>query len=723
VGHAPAQVALVDGDLVLRFASGPEDGRAAFRWLDRCDHGPLRVAVDGVRATGLPQHFVATLVAGDGTLRRFDNWVVASGREDRFAIVSQEHDGKRKVETELETARDMLRALIDDSDDSIVTVDASHRVEFAHRSALGRPDAELVGRPLETFYPEHHRAALREAIDFVFETGLATSFDLSGRSIRLAPLTSGGAVRSVNLVATDHTDGEQAREALRQSEERFRTLVEHSPDAIVIFDLDARTFATVNPRAEEFFGMSRDELHELGPVEVSPRVQPDGRLSEEAAEERIAAALAGDSPTFEWTHLNARGEEIPCEVCLVRLPDPDRLLVRGSITDISARKLEEAEKARLAERLQQAQKMEAVGQLTGGLAHDFNNLLTVILGNLELLREELGRDHELDEIVDMARAAGRRASALTHRLLAFARRQPLQPRPVSLDRLVADMRPLLEHTLGEASRVEIVSDEAIWTTSIDPSQLESAILNLALNARDAMAGGGALRIETRNLKIGRDEASHDLLPGSYVLLSVSDEGAGMDAGIVDRAFDPFFTTKDVGKGSGLGLSMVYGFVKQSGGHLQIDSEIDSGTTVRIYLPRTTSGPVALAATDPADVEPLGRGELVLVVEDNPEVALLTVHFLELLGYRTAVATSAAAALERLDEMSGVELLFTDVGLPGGTSGVELARSARARFPELRILLTSGYAHDRRVLDPDLELLEKPFSKAELARSVRAVLDA
>jgi signal transduction histidine kinase/CheY-like chemotaxis protein len=391
--------------------------------------------------------------------------------------------------------------------------------------------------------------------------------------------------------------------------------------------------------------------------------------------------------------------------------------------------IDEREKAE--EALRQAQKMETIGQLTGGVAHDFNNLLTIILGNLERMQRHLESDGDTAPLRAMASNAiqgAKRAATLTRSLLAFSRRQPLDPRPVDVNRLVATMSEMLRRTLGEQITIESVVAGGLWRTFVDLNQLENAILNLAVNARDAMPAGGKLTIETANAHLdARYAAAHpEVAPGQYVVLSITDTGAGMSKVVIEKAFEPFFTTKDVGHGTGLGLSQVYGFVKQSGGHIKIYSEIGQGTTVKIYLPRLLAEeeperaetPDAPAAADPS--------ETILVVEDDDGVREHSVTLLKDLGYRVLEAATGAAALELLDRHPDVVLLFSDVGLPGGMNGRQLADEARRRRPELRVLFTTGYArnaivHDGR-LDPGVHLVTKPFSSAELAQAVRELLD-
>jgi signal transduction histidine kinase/CheY-like chemotaxis protein len=392
--------------------------------------------------------------------------------------------------------------------------------------------------------------------------------------------------------------------------------------------------------------------------------------------------------------------------------------------------IEEREKVEAA--LRQAQKMETIGQLTGGVAHDFNNLLTIIMGNLETLNRQL--DGKADPVrmrraTDFALRGAERAAALTQSLLAFSRRQPLEPRPIDANKMVANMSDLLRRTLGERIAIQTVQAGGLWPTLADPNQLESAILNLAVNARDAMPQGGNLTIETANAHLDEvyTRTHTDLVPGQYVVIAISDTGIGMTKEVMAQAFEPFFTTKDVGHGTGLGLSQVYGFVKQSGGHVKIYSEVGQGTTVKIYLPRLMG-----AATE-ADVGPVQpeipvsrRGMKVLVVEDDDDVRAHSTGILSELGFTVIEAGNGPAALDLLEKHGDVNLLFTDVGLPGGMNGRQLAEEVRRRRPELKVLFTTGYAknaivHDGR-LDPGVQLVTKPFTFQSLAAKVTELLD-
>jgi signal transduction histidine kinase len=380
------------------------------------------------------------------------------------------------------------------------------------------------------------------------------------------------------------------------------------------------------------------------------------------------------------------------------------------------------------EALRQAQKMEAVGQLTGGLAHDFNNLLAGISGALELIRIRMaqGRPAEIDRYLVAAEGAAKRAAALTHRLLAFSRRQTLDPKPTDVQRLVSGMTELIQRTVGPAITLEAVDALGLWPVLIDPSQLENAILNLCINARDAMPDGGKIVIETANRVLDDREACEcGLAPGPYISLCVSDSGIGMPPDIVAKAFDPFFTTKPIGMGTGLGLSMIYGFARQSGGAVRIDSAPGQGTTVRIYLPRHSEAGAAKAADDEPGVAPRGHGETVLVVDDEPTVRMLVVEVLEDLGYIALEAHDAASGLAILNSRRRIDLLVSDVGLPGGMNGRQMADAARAQRPQLKVLFITGYAENAALshgqLGSGMHVMTKPFAMEALAKRIRELI--
>lgn len=376
--------------------------------------------------------------------------------------------------------------------------------------------------------------------------------------------------------------------------------------------------------------------------------------------------------------------------------------------------------------LQQAQKMETVGNLTGGIAHDFNNLLGILIGNLDLLKEMLESDEDASELVDAALEAGLRGKDLNRRLLAFARRQSLKPETIDVNETLASMTKLLQRSLGERIEIFIRSTADIWPVTVDPTQLETAILNLGVNARDAMPSGGKLTVETANVQLDESfvESDEEVVPGSYVMLAVSDEGTGMAPEVVKRVFDPFFTTKEVGQGTGLGLSMVHGFIKQSGGHVSVYSEKNIGTTVKLFLPRDKNTVAEIEDEAGAQEQPLGHGQRVLLVEDNDGMRKVAKKQLSDLGYTVLEADRATAAIEVLEKGEKVDLVFSDVVMPGEMDGIGLANKISQDYPGLPVLLTSGFTaraaeefEETAVSDTNAELLSKPYRKEELALAI------
>jgi signal transduction histidine kinase/ActR/RegA family two-component response regulator len=437
---------------------------------------------------------------------------------------------------------------------------------------------------------------------------------------------------------------------------------------------------------------------------------PDvGRFDDRA--ERVMTGLAGQAATgIENARLMEQVKRSNAEL--------ERRVVERTA------ELEEAHEA-----LRQSQKMEAVGQLTGGIAHDFNNMLAVVMGSLDLLVRRIGDgDARAKRYADAAADGARRAAQLTQRLLAFSRQQPLRPEPLDINKLVAGMSDLLRRSLGADIQLETVLAGGLWRTHADPNQLENVILNLAVNARDAMPGGGRLTIESQNAHLDERYCSTHLgvASGQYVLVAVTDTGSGMPQDVIAKAFDPFFTTKEVGKGTGLGLSQVYGFVKQSAGHVKIYSEVGQGTTVKIYLPRFIGGGPEDADLQDAEDVPLGeQHEVVLVVEDEPAVRQFSVDAVRELGYRVLEADGGVAALRLLDAHPEIAVLFTDVVMPE-VNGAKLADEVRRRRPDIKVLFTTGYTRNavvhNGVLDPGVQMIGKPFTIDELAGKLREVLD-
>ena len=494
-----------------------------------------------------------------------------------------------------------------------------------------------------------------------------------------------------------------------------------SGDLLGVADMDG-VWLTVNPAWTRVLGWSEEEI-------VGRTSAWIGHPDECALNQEEVAKLKAGARTLAFENrLRARGDDWRLLSWTV-VAEEGALYCTGR--DVTAERERQHEFEEVQERLRQSQKMETVGQLTGGVAHDFNNLLQIIAGNLDILQRTLPADSARERrAADSAMKGARRAATLTERLLAFSRRQPLSPKPLDPNRLIAGMSELLHRSLGETIDIETVSSPSLWRVEADPNALENAILNLALNARDAMPEGGKLTIETANTHLDRDYVLQHpgLASGHYVAISGADTGHGMPPEVVERVFEPFFTTKEVGKGTGLGLSMVYGFAKQSGGHAKVYSEPGHGSTVRIYLPRLTGAVVEEVETPPAPVPGRTGQETILVCEDDPEVRAFSADVLRELGYTVRETVDGPSALRFLEHEDGrVDLLFTDVVLPGGMTGSMLAERARRVRPGVKVLFTTGYARNAIVhqgrLDPGVELIVKPFSYAELAGRVRDLLDA
>jgi len=504
---------------------------------------------------------------------------------------------------------------------------------------------------------------------------------------------------------------------LRESEERAGLIIDAALDAVITID-DTGSITGWNPQAERIFGRAREEA--LGRPADETIMPERYRQAHRAGLARYLATGEARvlNKRIELVALRASGEEFPIELAITPLRGNDTITFSAFIRDVTEHKARE-------EQLRQLQRMDAIGRLTGGVAHDFNNLLAIIQGNSELLRGQLEGGSEAAEMIDDVIDAAGRGAELVRRLLAFARMQHLEPEPVDLNARLPNILGLLRRALGEDVKVLIKPAEDLWPATVDPTQVDDAIVNLAINARDAMPGGGTLTIETRNVELDADYAAHHLevRPGDYVMLAVSDTGSGMPPEVIGRAFEPFFTTKQEGQGTGLGLSQVFGWVKQSGGHIKIYSEVGHGTTIKLYLPRAEA-PSEGKAVEPDIVTPQGS-ETILVVEDNPNVRKTVIRQLHDLGYRTLEADSGSAALRMIKDGARFDLLLTDVIMPGGITGYELADQLRADRPDLKILFTSGYtelAATGNRPEGRGTLLSKPYRKQDLGRAVRAVLD-
>jgi PAS domain S-box-containing protein len=690
-----------------------------------------------IRPPGDAQRVVDSMHGRDGSLRQAGVWRHITKQGELLEVEIESHglefEGR---EAYLVLARDItarrraeerLRDFLEVGSDWLWETDAEHR--FTSFSSPHREDGDIMpelflGRrrwDVPGLHPssgswDAHRADLearREFRDFEYAAAEADGrlrfVQVSGRPV----FEADGRFAGYRGVATDVTER-------RELESAHRQMFEHNPNPMWIYDLETLAFLAVNDAAVARYGYSREEFAAMRLQDIRPPedVEPMKR--------QIAAQTPTWTAAGTWRHITKSGELRLVELDTYRTKFAGRPAITVLVRDITERREAERRLAETEGHLRQAQKLEAVGQLTGGVAHDFNNLLTVILGNLELIQGYPDVSPALTRSLAAVQRAASRGADLTRHLLAFARRQALDPRDTDVNALAVGLQDLIVRTIGETVDVRIVPEAGLWSAMVDPAQLETSLLNLAINARDAMPQGGKLTIETANTVLDQHyaEMNPEVAPGEYVMVSVSDTGGGMPPEVAARAFDPFFTTKPHGKGTGLGLSMVYGFVKQSGGHVKLYSEIDHGTSVKLYLPRGTTTDVAPTAE--SEIVPQGAGgEIVLVVEDDEMVRGIAVDHLTALGYRTVAAVDAVAALALLESGIAVDLLFTDVVMPGGINGRELAERARVMRPGLKVLFTSGYTENAIVhqgrLDAGVLLLQKPYRRQALAAKIREAL--
>ena len=647
----------------------------------------------------------------------------------------------------LENADRPYRVLIEQMNEGAITLGEDGTVLYCNQrfaSLVETPREEIIGGIVGRFLGADERQDLQGLLGRGPGVGASREFTFFAAGSKKVPVNvslidlkvADGMPRLVCGVVTDLTQNRRRSQELAAANANLANEIEdrrRAEDSLQIaldaagmgsWDIDLATnFLQRSLRHDQIYGHAR-VLPAWNLRTLLEQFIPEERAAIEAAFMEAAASgvielerricRAGDG-AFRWVHVKGR----------TYYQDGKPTRMAGVVSDVTDRR-------RLEEQLRQAQKMEVIGHLTGGVAHDFNNLLTIIVGNLETLQRQLKSQPSnaavLERPVDNAMRGAQRAVSLTQRLLAFSRQQPLDPKPVNISRLVSGMSDLLRRSLGEQIAVETVMPGGMWRANVDANQLEIAILNLAVNARDAMPNGGKLTIETSNVLLDERYAGDqaEVMPGQYVMLAVTDNGTGMSRETIAKAFEPFFTTKDVGHGTGLGLSQVYGFVKQSGGHVKIYSELGEGTSVKIYLPRLYADEASEAEESVVKVPRGESNETILVTEDDEDVRAYTQSILRELGYEVLEAPNGTAALELLARHPEIRLLFTDVGLPGGMNGRQLAEAARQQHPRLKVLFTTGYArnaimHDGRV-DPGVELITKPFTYAALAGKLRDILD-
>ncbi len=624
----------------------------------------------------------------------------------------------------------MLRSFIDNSPSVIVMKDLEGRFTFvnhAYAEARGGTPEDWIGKKAYASSPPDHAAAMSAQDHAVAEHRnpvtserhttlrdgtpyhrIVTKFPVSNDEDELI---------GIGTISTDVIEHYQTRLALESSEERLRSIIENSPSAIFLKGEDGR-YQLVNKRFAAWAGRPPGEIIGKAAHEVFPKDLAEACENED---ETVLKTQGNLEREFEMPNPDGPARRVNIHKFPVSGHD-NKIVGVGMIgTDITERVATE-------EQLRQAQKMEAVGHLTGGVAHDFNNLLGVIIGNLDFLEERLDEDPDQHELIATALQAALQGAELTSRLLAFSRKQTLRPDIADLNSLIHGMTDLLKRTLGETISVRSIAAADLKAVEIDLGQLETALLNLAVNARFAMPDGGQLTIETTNIVFDQSYIAQndDVAEGTYAMVAVSDTGTGMSPAILDQVFEPFFTTKEVGQGSGLGLSMVFGFVKQSGGHISIYSEEGEGTTVKLYFPTFEGEDVATAEMPKPETIPKGTGQCILVVEDDAGLRDLAIKAVLSLGYKVVSASDGAQALAILDEGAPIDLLFTDVVLPRGMNGVMLAKAALERQPSLRILYTSGYTENaivhNGVIDDGIELLNKPYRRDELARRLSRILE-
>jgi PAS domain S-box-containing protein len=674
---------------------------------------------------------------GDGTTFTIEvsiGTATRNGRLHAIAVARRVERDQRRLVPMSDTERSFRLLVEGVTDYAIYMLDVDGHVTSWNRGAQHikyYTAAEILGRHYRVFYPPEAcaRSEPERNLDVARDEGRyeATGWRLRRDGSRfwahvvIEPLRDEhGGLIGFAKVTSDISERRRAEQVIREADQRINTLMETVGDGVVLTDRHGR-IRTFNLACERLFGYSADEMIGNSITSLLPPSRGDVLDAFFATGE---SPSAGDriGSVGEATGLRKDGTLFPMDLSVGETVQEAESVFVAVFHDLTDRK-------RTEEQLVQAQKMETVGQLSGGIAHDFNNLLTVIIGNAEFLGDQLAAHPDLKALSDDIGRAGQRGAELTQSLLAFSRRQTLKPVELDCNALVEAIHKLLRRTLREDIAIDTPLAPALHGAYADPAQLESAILNLALNAQDAMPDGGRLSITTANVVLDNNYQIHnqDVRSGNYVLIAVTDNGTGMTKDVLDRVFEPFFTTKEVGKGSGLGLSMVYGFVKQSNGHVSVYSEPGLGTTARLYLPAITDGAEAAAAPDEAVDADASRGETVLIVEDDPFVRSYAVMCLGSLGYVAIPAIDGNDAMQRLAGDDPIDLLFTDIVMPGGLSGWSLAEAALVLRPDLRVLLTSGYALDTVAgggrSGQRLPILTKPYRKADLAKRLREVLDA
>lgn len=718
---------------VAQPASGNVDGLSAealvekIYWPDFSSREPvegvngLRVHAEKLQLRQDWQDFSFAVIGNNGERR-----VICSAAKAIFDAdgAFAGYRGVGRDVTERTAAEARLDTVLRTVPDAIMTIDdAASILSFnpAAERLFGYTTSEVLGRNVKILMPapyqhEHdaymasyHRTGVRKII------GIGRQVDGMRKNGEVFPIrlaVDEVIIEGRRLFTGVIHDISELREAQSLSN-RLGVILDRSLNEIYIFDANTLHFVQLNHGAMINIGYSAEEIRRLTPVDIKPNA------TREQFDALIAPLREGTEKlrVFEDQHQRRDGTIYPVEVHLQLMADETPPVFVAMVVDVT-------ETMRREELLRQSQKMEAIGQLTGGIAHDFNNLLTIILGNNELLANSLEAGTRQRKLLDAASSAAQRGAQLTGQLLSFARRQPLEPKVVDINVLVRDMLDMLGRTLGGTIELSTELAPDLGRAKVDPAQLQNALLNLAINARDAMPDGGRLIIETSNVDLDPDEARRrvDVEPGSYVRLSVRDTGTGIHPEVQKRVFEPFFTTKGPGKGTGLGLSMVHGFAKQSRGHVDIYSELGYGTAISLYLPDAEGSPVA-NKNQKAILEPAtAYNETVLVVEDEPGVRETTVARLEHLGYHIIEAETGQQALDTLNAGTHVDVVLTDMIMPGGMTGAELVAIVRAQYPLIKVVVASGYAEDISMPRDGTPWLRKPYTLAQLADTLRQLLD-
>jgi len=699
--------------------------------------GDVRMILAKIKAGEKIEHHETVRLAKDG--RRLDISLSVSPVKSQSGTIigaskmARDISARKQTLAALIESEKLSRAIIDTAldafvqlDDSWNIIDWSPQAEATFRWSRD----EVVGRNLIDIIipPENRSFTSGRLAGFLTEAEkggsgwryVAPSLRHDGKiintEISLTAIRRGDRY-IINSFIRDITERVQAEKDRDRNREFLDRIVENISVAILVKDARDLQFILVNKAAEELWGLSRDEMLGKTPRQIFPTETAD--LIERNDRDLLQTGKASFIEEHTILRPDKRTRLVVSRRMVVRDQHADAQHVLVVVEDVTERRAMENQ-------LVQSQKMESIGQLTGGIAHDFNNMLTVITGTIDILTDAVKDKPEMTAIANLISEAADRGTELTGHLLAFARRQPLQPRETDVNALMTESEKFLRRSLGEQIDVELRLASDAWPALVDPTQLTTALVNLAVNARDAMPNGGKLTLETGNAVLDADYAQNnrEVVPGSYVVVAVSDTGDGIPEAIRQRVFEPFFTTKEVGKGTGLGLSMVYGFIKQSNGHIKVYSEEGYGTTFKIYLPRAAAA--YPTAETPIEAAPEGGSETILLVEDNALVLASATAQLQSLGYRTVKAANAAEALAIADAGAPFDLLFTDVIMPGGMNGRRLAEEMAKRRAPLKVLFTSGYTENAIVhhgrLDPGVHLLAKPYRKSDLAIMVRRALD-